>query len=155
MHADQEAIESGQRVEWSAEDNYKFRMAELQQPLIEWLERNPGVIQPRGMYERVLAEVRSGLADLSVSPTRARLHWGVPVPGDMPCFLITSHSDHGTLGVFLRADGEPTARLVEWPSHPRAVVASPLHLVALLRNNTIHLHDLVTVSYTHLRAHET
>ena len=66
----------------------------------------------------------------------------VPVPGDMPCFLITSHSDHGTLGAFLRADGEPTARLVEWPSHPRAVVASPRHLVALLRNDTIHLHDL-------------
>ena len=69
----------------------------------------------------------------------------VPVPGDMPCFLITSHSEHGTLGVFLRADGEPTARLVEWPSHPRAVVASPLHLVALLRNDTIHLHDLVSL----------
>ncbi|WFD34307.1 aspartate--tRNA ligase [Malassezia cuniculi] len=77
-----EAIESGQRVEWTAEDNYKFRLSDMQGPLVEWLEANPEVIQPRGMYDRILAEVKSGLADLSVSRPRSRLHWGVPVPGD-------------------------------------------------------------------------
>lgn len=117
MHADQEAIESGQRVEWSAEDNYKFRMAELQQPLIEWLERNPGVIQPRGMYERVLAEVRSGLADLSVSRPRARLHWGVPVPGDSE---HTMYVWIEALANYLTAVGYP-ARAAAWPADVHVV----------------------------------
>lgn len=72
----------------------------------------------------------------------------VPVPAhgdEHPSFVITSHSDHGTLGAFLRADGEPTARLVEWPSHPRAVVAAFPYLVALLRDNSVHVHDLRTL----------
>ncbi|WFD32463.1 hypothetical protein MSPP1_003511 [Malassezia sp. CBS 17886] len=60
-------------------------------------------------------------------------------------FLITSHADAGTLGAFLRADGEPTDMLIEWPSHPRAVVANYPYVCALLRNNTIHVHDLRTL----------
>lgn len=77
-----ESIESGQRVEWTTETNYKFRLSAFQQPLLAWLEENPGVIQPRGMYERVLSEVRNGLSDLSISRPRSRLHWGIPVPDD-------------------------------------------------------------------------
>ena len=60
-------------------------------------------------------------------------------------FLITSHSDAGTLGAFLRADGEPTDKLLEWPSHPRSVVAEPPYVCALLRNDTIEVHDLRTM----------
>ncbi|WFC96413.1 methionine--tRNA ligase [Malassezia brasiliensis] len=77
-----ESIETGQRVEWTAETNYKFRLSAFQAPLLAWLEANPRVVQPRGMYERVLSEVREGLSDLSISRPRARLHWGIPVPND-------------------------------------------------------------------------
>lgn len=66
--------------------------------------------------------------------------------GEKTCtFLITSHSDAGTLGAFLRADGEPTDKLLEWPSHPRSVVAEPPYVCALLRNDTIEVHDLRTM----------
>ncbi|KAL4399645.1 methionyl-tRNA synthetase [Malassezia pachydermatis] len=77
-----ESIESGQRVEWMTEVNYKFRLSAFQQPLLAWLEANPEAIQPASMYEHILAEVRAGLSDLSVSRPRSRLHWGIPVPND-------------------------------------------------------------------------
>ena len=76
------SIETGQRVEWTTETNYKFRLSAFQQPLLDWLENNREVIQPSNMYDHVLAEVRSGLQDLSISRLRSRLSWGIPVPGD-------------------------------------------------------------------------
>lgn len=78
----QASIESGQRVDWTTEINYKFKLSEFQQPLLAWLEACPDAIQPRAMYDMVKAEIESGLSDLSVSRPRSRLHWGVPVPGD-------------------------------------------------------------------------
>ena len=75
-----ESIETGTRVEWTTEVNYKFRLSAFQEPLLSWLEAHEDAIQPRTMYDQVLAEVRSGLNDLSVSRPRSRLHWGIRVP---------------------------------------------------------------------------
>lgn len=115
-----EAVESGQRVEWMAEDNYKFRMGALRAPLLAWLERSPDVIQPRALYEHVLAEVRAGLADLSVSRPRARLHWGVPVPGD-PAHTMYVWVD--ALVNYLTAAGYPDAAAAggAWPADVHVV----------------------------------
>lgn len=77
-----ESMESGQRVEWTREINYKFRLSHFRDALIEWLTRCPDAIQPRSMHERVLAEVQAGLSDLSISRPRQRLYWGIPVPDD-------------------------------------------------------------------------
>ncbi|WFD04719.1 hypothetical protein MVES1_000043 [Malassezia vespertilionis] len=76
------------------------------------------------------------------------------VEGALQTFLITSHSDTGTLGAFIRPDGEPSDRLVEWPSHPRSVVYSAPYLCALLRNDTIHVHDMRTMHRTQVVAIE-
>lgn len=35
------SIETGQRVEWTSEENYKFRMSAFRDQLVEWLENNP------------------------------------------------------------------------------------------------------------------
>ncbi|KAJ1678844.1 methionyl-tRNA synthetase, partial [Spiromyces aspiralis] len=35
------AIESGQPVEWTAEENYKFRLGEFKEKLIDWINSNP------------------------------------------------------------------------------------------------------------------
>ena len=71
----------------------------------------------------------------------------VPVDIDgLHAFLITSHSNAGTLGAFLRVDGEPTDKLLEWPAHPRAVVVEGPFVIALLRNDTIEVHDLHTLA---------
>ncbi|KAJ1946040.1 methionyl-tRNA synthetase [Kickxella alabastrina] len=76
------AIESGQPVEWVSEVNYKFKLAEFRDRLIEWLEGNPDVIYPEIRRNEVLGWLKSGLEDLSVSRPRSRLQWGIPVPDD-------------------------------------------------------------------------
>lgn len=35
------AIESGQRVEWTNEENYKFKLSAFQDKLLEWIDSNP------------------------------------------------------------------------------------------------------------------
>ncbi|KAK0550689.1 hypothetical protein OC845_002551 [Tilletia horrida] len=60
-------------------------------------------------------------------------------------FLITSHSESQTLGVFVRSNGEPAPKLIEWPSHPRALVLDGSHVFALLRNDSIEIHSLNTM----------
>lgn len=60
-------------------------------------------------------------------------------------FLLTSHSHAGTLGVFLRTDGEPTAKLLEWPAHPRSIVLAWPWIYSLLRDDTVEIHDVRTM----------
>lgn len=74
--------ETGSLVEWSSEDNYKFKLSEFQQPLLDWLEANPDAILPHSRRDKLIAELKLGLEDLSVSRPRTRLHWGIPVPSD-------------------------------------------------------------------------
>lgn len=77
-----QSIETGAKVEWTQEENYKFRLSAFQQPLVEWLKANPTAIQPAAKHAEVLAEIESGLADLSISRPNSRLSWGIPVPDD-------------------------------------------------------------------------
>lgn len=37
----QVSIETGSLVDWTAEENYKFRLSAFQDRLIEWLESSP------------------------------------------------------------------------------------------------------------------
>ena len=60
-------------------------------------------------------------------------------------FVITSHSKDSTLGVFVGQLGEPTAKLLEWPSHPRALALDYPYLHALLRNDSIEIHNVATM----------
>ncbi|KAJ1022191.1 hypothetical protein NDA18_005423 [Ustilago nuda] len=77
-----QSIETGAKVEWSLEMNYKFKLSAFQEPLMKWLKDNPQAIQPAQKYAEVLQEIESGLSDLSISRPRSRLQWGIPVPGD-------------------------------------------------------------------------
>ncbi|CAO1629878.1 unnamed protein product [Parajaminaea phylloscopi] len=77
-----ESIETGQKVEWSSEENYKFRMSAFQDRLVDWYESNPESILPRSRHAEVVAELKSGIEDLSISRPSSRLAWGIPVPGD-------------------------------------------------------------------------
>lgn len=63
------------------EENYFFAFSKYQDRLIEYLSR-PHVIVPQWRREEALVFVKSGLEDFSISREKARLSWGVPVPGD-------------------------------------------------------------------------
>jgi methionyl-tRNA synthetase len=70
----------GQPVEIISEKNYFFRLSAFTDPLLEFYEAHPDFVQPESARNEVLAFVRHGLQDLSV--TRSTFDWGIPVPWD-------------------------------------------------------------------------
>jgi methionyl-tRNA synthetase len=72
--------DQGHPVERLRESSYFFRLSKYQQPLLDWIDRNPEAIRPASRRNEVRAFVASGLKDLSVSRTTVR--WGVPWPND-------------------------------------------------------------------------
>ncbi len=71
---------SGAEVEWVEEPSYFFRLSAWQEPLLDFYRRNPDFILPETRRNEVVAFVRGGLKDLSIS--RTTFSWGVPVPDD-------------------------------------------------------------------------
>ncbi|KAJ2959088.1 hypothetical protein NQZ79_g5406 [Umbelopsis isabellina] len=76
------SIETGQPVEWTTEENYKFKLSACQDKLNDWLSQNPDVVVPQNRMREVQSWIDMGLADLSISRPRSRLTWGIPVPND-------------------------------------------------------------------------
>jgi methionyl-tRNA synthetase len=62
------------------EESYFFRMSAYQEQLLAHIEANPDFIQPKSRRNEIIAFVREGLRDLSIS--RTSFKWGIPVPGD-------------------------------------------------------------------------
>lgn len=73
--------DSGHPVVWTEEDNYMFRLSHFRPQLLHWLDTNKGVIQP-SKFERIVRSYIECLSDLSISRSRDRLSWGIPVPND-------------------------------------------------------------------------
>jgi methionyl-tRNA synthetase len=67
-------------VEWMKESSYFFRLSRYQDRLLELYEKRPEFVLPEGRRNEVVAFVKEGLKDLSISRTTFR--WGIPVPGD-------------------------------------------------------------------------
>lgn len=66
-----------------AEDNWFFRLSRYTDAVREALETDRVRVEPATRRNEVLAFVRSGLRDFSVSRPTARAEgWGIPVPGD-------------------------------------------------------------------------
>jgi methionyl-tRNA synthetase len=81
--ADGRCPEHGERPQRVAERNWFFRLTRHRGALLDALESGRLRIEPAQRRNEVLAFVRSGLTDLSVSRSTARARrWGIPVPGD-------------------------------------------------------------------------
>lgn len=66
-----------------SESNYFFRLSRYEQPLIEAIESGRLRITPAGKRSEVLAFLRSGLEDISISRSMERARgWGIRVPND-------------------------------------------------------------------------
>ncbi|KAF9997489.1 methionyl-tRNA synthetase [Modicella reniformis] len=76
------STETGNLVEWTTEENYKFELSAFADKLSEWLDKDPDAIVPKSRHLEVQAWIKSGLSDLSISRPRSRLTWGLPIPGD-------------------------------------------------------------------------
>jgi methionyl-tRNA synthetase len=69
----------GRATETVEEENYFFKLSAFQDKLLG-LYANPDFIRPETRRNEVIAFVRSGLRDLSIS--RSTFSWGIPVPDD-------------------------------------------------------------------------
>jgi len=68
----------GRPTETVTEENYFFKLSAFTDKLIALYETHPEFIQPETRRNEVLAFVRQGLNDLSIS--RTSLKWGIPLP---------------------------------------------------------------------------
>ena len=69
-------------VEKLAETNYFFKLSEFTQPLLDYYEANPKFVQPESARNEVVAFVRRGLTDLSISRSKEKFDWGIDIPWD-------------------------------------------------------------------------
>jgi methionyl-tRNA synthetase len=72
-------------VERVKEKSFYFKLSAFTQPLLELYQKHPEFIQPANRRNEVMAFVKEGLRDLSIS--RTTFAWGVPVP-DSPSHVI-------------------------------------------------------------------
>ena len=107
---------SGAPVEWVREPSYFFRLSKWQDWLLEFYEENRYFIQPESRRNEVIAFIKSGLQDLSVSRTSFR--WGVPVPGD-PSHVMYVWLD--ALTNYITAAGYPDTKSEHWKFWPADV----------------------------------
>jgi methionyl-tRNA synthetase len=70
----------GRITETVNEENYFFKLSAFERKLLEYYDEHPEFIRPETRRNEVIAFVKSGLRDLSVS--RTSFNWGIPVPGD-------------------------------------------------------------------------
>jgi methionyl-tRNA synthetase len=100
-------------VEWLSESSYFFRMSNYQDALLEHFANHPEFVRPENYRNEILAFIKGGLRDLSVS--RTTFGWGIPVPND-PAHVIYVWID--ALTNYISALGGPGAELYDryWPA---------------------------------------
>lgn len=72
--------ETGKPYEEVTEENYFFKLSAFTDRLLAFYEANPDFIGPEIRRNEVLAFVRGGLSDFSI--TRTSVRWGVPLESD-------------------------------------------------------------------------
>ena len=65
-----------------SEESYFFRLSDYNETLLEIIEKDPQRIRPDARRNEVVAFIKRGLEDLSISREKSSVSWGVPVPGD-------------------------------------------------------------------------
>jgi methionyl-tRNA synthetase len=72
----------GRPTETITEENFFFKLSAFRDRLLDLYEREPLFIQPETRRNEVIAFVKGGLNDLSI--TRTNIKWGIPVVGEEP-----------------------------------------------------------------------
>jgi methionyl-tRNA synthetase len=109
---------SGAPAQWVEEESYFFRLSAYAERLLAHYEANPDFITPETYSNEIVAFVRRGLADVSIS--RTTFDWGVPVPGD-PKHVMYVWVD--ALTNYLTATGFPDdgPRTKFWPADAHVI----------------------------------
>ena len=101
------------------EESYFFKLSAYAEPLLRHYEQYPDFITPEHYRNEIVAFVKRGLNDLSVS--RTTFDWGIPVPGD-PKHVMYVWVD--ALTNYLSATGFPdlhAPRAGFWPADAHVI----------------------------------
>jgi methionyl-tRNA synthetase len=109
---------SGAPAEWVEEESYFFRLSAFAERLLALYESHPEFVTPEKYRNEIVAFVKRGLEDLSVS--RTTFNWGVPVPGD-PRHVMYVWVD--ALTNYITAAGFPDGgpRAAFWPANAHVI----------------------------------
>ncbi|THD43712.1 MAG: methionine--tRNA ligase [Bradyrhizobium sp.] len=109
---------SGAPAQWVEEESYFFKLSAYGERLLALYEANPDFVTPEAYRNEIVAFVKRGLADLSIS--RTTFDWGVPVPGD-PKHVMYVWVD--ALTNYITATGFPDAgpRAHFWPASAHVI----------------------------------
>jgi methionyl-tRNA synthetase len=70
---------SGHDVVWLEEENFKFRLSEFIEPLLDFYTKNPSSVYPHSQLAQLFAQT-DGLQDISISRLSSKLKWSTDVP---------------------------------------------------------------------------
>ncbi|AGA64792.1 Methionyl-tRNA synthetase [Liberibacter crescens BT-1] len=108
----------GTVVEWVEEDSYFFRLSAYQESLLSLYNEKPDFIAPSERRNEIMAFVRSGLKDISISRSRKNLNWGIRVPNDPDHIMyvwVDALSNYLTATGVLEKEGNPRSSF--WPAN--------------------------------------
>ncbi len=71
-----------QELENIEEENYFFKFSNFEQRLLELYHERPNFVVPDFRQNEMAVFVKGGLQDFSISRLKAKMPWGVAVPGD-------------------------------------------------------------------------
>ncbi len=109
---------SGAPAQWVEEESYFFRLSAFAERLLAHYEANPEFITPSQYRNEIVAFVKRGLADVSIS--RTTFDWGIPVPGD-PKHVMYVWVDALTNYVTATDYLEGGARAKFWPADAHVI----------------------------------
>ncbi|HVX24469.1 MAG TPA: methionine--tRNA ligase [Candidatus Saccharimonadales bacterium] len=64
------------------EENYFFKLSQYGPKIREAIEAGEFVIVPETRRNEIVAVIKDGLDDISISRPKGKISWGIPVPGD-------------------------------------------------------------------------
>ncbi|MEA2834969.1 MAG: methionyl-tRNA synthetase [Methylobacteriaceae bacterium] len=110
---------TGSPAEWVEEESYFFRLSAYADRLLGYYEEHPDFVTPEKYKNELVAFIKRGLSDLSIS--RTTFAWGVLVPND-PKHVMYVWVD--ALTNYITATGYPDAnapRAKFWPADAHVI----------------------------------
>jgi methionyl-tRNA synthetase len=109
---------TGAPVEWVEEESYFFKLSAYAEKLLAHYEAHPDFITPEKYRNEIVAFVKRGLKDLSIS--RTTFDWGIKVPGDESHVMyvwVDALTNYFTATGYL--EGGPRAKF--WPADAHVI----------------------------------
>lgn len=75
-------LHPGKPIEFIDEENYFFKYSAFTDKLLAFYDTHPRFVIPDFRFNEIREFVKKGLQDFSISRKRAKMPWGIPVPGD-------------------------------------------------------------------------